>query len=73
MPAGVTWGAYLRFSCAAMLSMMAGAQLVHMYYRPLQDMAGLVEKEKQRLLAENAAPHSSPVNKNINGISVNGS
>jgi len=34
-PAYLTLGAKLRFSLAAVLSMMAGAQLVHAIYRPL--------------------------------------
>ena len=35
MPAGVSWGTYLRFATVAMLTMMAGSQTVHMIYRPL--------------------------------------
>ena len=35
MPAGVTWGVYIRFSAAAFLSMMAGSQLVHTIFQPL--------------------------------------
>lgn len=52
MPAGVGWGRYLRFSVAAYLAMMAGAQVVHMYYNPLEDMEELITKHKERLLLE---------------------
>lgn len=45
MPAGVSWGQYLRFSAAAFASMMVGAQCVHYYYKPLQDLDMYVEQE----------------------------
>ncbi|XP_051740235.1 protein brawnin [Ctenopharyngodon idella] len=34
MPAGVSWPRYLRMFAASVLSMFAGAQAVHLYYRP---------------------------------------
>ncbi|XP_016116694.1 ubiquinol-cytochrome-c reductase complex assembly factor 6 [Sinocyclocheilus grahami] len=34
MPAGVSWPRYLRMFTASVLSMFAGAQVVHQYYRP---------------------------------------
>lgn len=34
MPAGMTWPRYLRFLGASLLSMFAGAQVVHQYYLP---------------------------------------
>ncbi|XP_077066849.1 ubiquinol-cytochrome-c reductase complex assembly factor 6 [Siphateles boraxobius] len=34
MPAGVSWPRYLRMFAASVLSMFAGAQVVHQYYRP---------------------------------------
>lgn len=34
MPAGISWPRYLRMLTASMLSMFAGAQVVHQYYRP---------------------------------------
>ena len=34
---------------AAMLSMFAGAQLVHIYYRPLDDLDVYLEREKSKL------------------------
>ncbi|XP_019866695.1 protein brawnin [Aethina tumida] len=45
MPAGVSWSRYLKFFCAAFLSMAAGSQAVHLYYRPLEDIDKYVEKE----------------------------
>lgn len=47
MPYGLTWPAFLRFAGAAMLSMFAGAQCVHQYYKPLSDLDVYVEEEKQ--------------------------
>ncbi|KAK7117592.1 hypothetical protein R3I94_022976 [Phoxinus phoxinus] len=34
MPAGVSWSRYIRMFAASVLSMFAGAQFVHQYYRP---------------------------------------
>lgn len=48
MPAGVPWGPYLRFFTAALLSAFAGAQTVHIYYKPLEDLDILVKEEMQR-------------------------
>ncbi|XP_075155283.1 ubiquinol-cytochrome c reductase complex assembly factor 6 sloth 2 [Haematobia irritans] len=47
MPAGVSWGQYLKFMSCAVLSMMAGSQLVHMYYKPLEDLDRYIDKELQ--------------------------
>lgn len=49
MPAGVTWGQYIAFSSAAMLSMLAGSQIVHQYYRPLRDLNEYINKELKSL------------------------
>ncbi|XP_065349894.1 ubiquinol-cytochrome c reductase complex assembly factor 6 [Cloeon dipterum] len=50
MPAGVPMGQYLRFSAAALLTMLAGSQTVHYLYRPLQDLDKLVQEEVERKL-----------------------
>ncbi|XP_075712772.1 ubiquinol-cytochrome c reductase complex assembly factor 6 [Rhinoderma darwinii] len=34
MPAGVTWPQYLKMMSATLVSMLAGAEVVHRYYRP---------------------------------------
>ncbi|XP_034983450.1 ubiquinol-cytochrome-c reductase complex assembly factor 6 [Zootoca vivipara] len=34
MPAGVPWPRYLKMFSASMLAMLAGAEVVHRYYRP---------------------------------------
>lgn len=47
MPYGVSWGKYLTFMSCAMLSMFAGSQVVHKYYRPLDDFNKYVEREIQ--------------------------
>lgn len=49
MPAGVSWGQYLKFMSCALLSMMAGSQLVHMYYKPLQDLDSYIDQEMKQL------------------------
>ncbi|XP_028031894.1 uncharacterized protein C12orf73 homolog [Bombyx mandarina] len=49
MPAGVTWGQYISFSIAAMLSMLAGSQVVHLYYKPLQDLNEYINRELKNL------------------------
>ncbi|XP_028141473.1 protein brawnin [Diabrotica virgifera virgifera] len=49
MPAGVSWGRYGMFTLAALLSMMAGSQAVHIYYKPLSDMNKYIEEEKSKL------------------------
>ncbi|XP_071453802.1 ubiquinol-cytochrome c reductase complex assembly factor 6 [Hetaerina americana] len=49
MPAGTTWPNYLKFFTAAMISMFAGSQVVHIYYKPLNDMDELVQKEMLNL------------------------
>ncbi|XP_012268841.2 protein brawnin [Athalia rosae] len=48
MPAGVSWPRYLSFFTAAMLSMFAGSQTVHYYYKPLDDLNDLIEQELKR-------------------------
>jgi len=49
MPAGVSWSEYLKFFACAMLSMMAGSQLVHTYYKPLDDLNAYIDKEMENL------------------------
>jgi len=49
MPAGVSWPQYIKFFVAAMVSMLLGAQAVHEYYRPLDDVSELVQQEVERL------------------------
>ncbi|XP_063783852.1 ubiquinol-cytochrome-c reductase complex assembly factor 6 isoform X2 [Pseudophryne corroboree] len=34
MPAGVSWPQYLKMLSGGLLSMFAGAEVVHRYYRP---------------------------------------
>jgi hypothetical protein len=49
MPAGVSWPQYLKFFVASMVSMLLGAQAVHVCYRPLDDLNELVQQEVERL------------------------
>lgn len=48
MPAGVSWPRYISFFTASMLTAFAGAQLVHMYYKPLDDLEELIQQEMRR-------------------------
>lgn len=48
MPAGVSWPRYISFFAASMLSAFAGAQLVHIYYRPLDDLDDIVREELEK-------------------------
>lgn len=48
MPAGVSWGRYLSFTAAATVSMFAGSQVVHTYYRPLDDLPQYVKTEIEK-------------------------
>jgi len=57
MPAGVSWPTYLKFATAAGLSMVAGAQTVHAFYKPLDDLEIVIKKiaedvEKQQVISE---------------------
>lgn len=47
MPAGVSWPTYLKFAIAAGLSMVAGAQTVHTFYRPLDDLEIFIQNFEQ--------------------------
>ncbi|GFR94783.1 hypothetical protein ElyMa_002676200 [Elysia marginata] len=68
MPAGTSWPRYLTAVSAMMLSMFAGAQTVHFFYNPLQDLDFRVESEKEKLLLvrkeEDKMSVSSPVHTN---------
>lgn len=66
MPAGVSWGRYLSFTGAAMVSMFLGSQVVHTYYRPLEDLPQYVKTEIEKKhvnvsVEEVLHPHSSVV------------
>ena len=58
MPAGVSWGEYLRFMTAALGSMFLGSQAVHLLYKPLQDMDQVLDQlraVKQKQLASESS------------------
>lgn len=52
MPAGVPWVVYIPFAAAALVSMFAGAQVVHVHYKPLSDLEELVKIEREQILKE---------------------
>jgi hypothetical protein len=52
LPPGVTLGQYLKFTIAALTTMFAGSQVVHIYYRPLQDLDKYIDKELKELPEE---------------------
>lgn len=59
MPAGVGWGEYLRTATVVLLTMAAGSQTVHYWYRPLDGLEHLV-KEKEQVLIEQRTRILSP-------------
>lgn len=61
MPAGVSWGQYIGFTVAALMSMGIGAQVVHRVYQPLSDLEEYVEKEFQRIREADSAKKSTPL------------
>jgi len=50
MPAGVSTFTYVRFATAALLSMAAGSQTVHLYYRPLEDIEEAIRETQEKVL-----------------------
>ncbi|CAB0033170.1 unnamed protein product [Trichogramma brassicae] len=48
MPAGLSWPRYISIFAASILTSFAGAQCVHMYYKPLDDLEQLVQQELER-------------------------
>ncbi|XP_044010605.1 protein brawnin [Aphidius gifuensis] len=50
MPAGMSTGQYLRFIMATTITMFSGSQLVHVFFKPLDDLNELVEIEFQKRL-----------------------
>jgi len=50
MPAGVSTFTYVRFATAALLSMAAGSQAVHLYYRPLEDIEEAIRETQEKVL-----------------------
>ena len=44
MPAGVSWPTHIKFATAAGLSMVAGAQTVHLFYKPLDDLEIVIKQ-----------------------------
>ncbi len=63
MPAGVSWGQYLKFTSAAMLSMFAGAQMIHIFYRPMDDFDKYVKEALEKEKAAAAALKKNPLKK----------
>jgi len=47
MPSGVSWKRYLKLFVPAALSMMAGAQTVHIFYRPLDDLEEWIKEGRR--------------------------
>ncbi|CAI9744248.1 Hypothetical predicted protein [Octopus vulgaris] len=69
MPAGVSWFSYLKHATVAMLFMMAGAQTVHLVYRPLDDLEDLVKAEKEKLQLKQPSSSNNINNNNNNNTS----
>ncbi|XP_017791788.1 PREDICTED: uncharacterized protein LOC108573821 [Habropoda laboriosa] len=52
MPYGLSWPRFICFSTAAFLAMATGSQMVHLIYRPLDDLDDLIEVAFQKRLSE---------------------
>ncbi len=61
MPAGVPLERYAKFTAAALLTMLAGAQLVHLTYRPLDELPELIEQTKKQKLADGSNAQKNDV------------
>ena len=59
MPAGVSWATYLKFTIAAGLSMVAGAQTVHTFYRPLDHLEEFIEDFEKKVVEAEQKTHKS--------------
>lgn len=52
MPYGISWGVYLRFVATAFVTTAAGAQAVHLVYRPLDDLEERISAKETELLEQ---------------------
>ena len=52
MPAGTTWTNYLTFGASALTAMFAGSQVVHMYYKPMDDLPNVLEQLRKERAEE---------------------
>lgn len=49
MSGSVPFRIYVKYSLMTLVSMMLGSQIVHNYYRPLDDLEDYVDKEIENL------------------------
>jgi len=59
MPAGVSWPTYLKFTIAAGLSMVAGAETVHRFYRPLEHLEEFIEDFEKKVVEAEQETHKN--------------
>lgn len=52
MPYGVSWTRFISFASVATMFAMAGAQTIHVIYKPLDDLEELIEEGVKKKLAE---------------------
>lgn len=45
MPAGVSWGKYVALIVVGIASGLAGSEVVHRYYKPLEDLEDFVQEK----------------------------
>jgi hypothetical protein len=48
MPVGISWTRYISFIVVSLFTTLAGGQVVHMYYKPLDDLEELIQQELER-------------------------
>lgn len=52
MPYGISWTRYICLVTSAFFATAAGSQVVHLIYRPLDDLDDLIEEAFQKKLLE---------------------
>ncbi|KAK9309736.1 hypothetical protein QLX08_000726 [Tetragonisca angustula] len=52
MPYGISWFRYISFLTLSFISTACGSQVVHLIYRPLDDLDDLIEEAFQNRLSE---------------------
>lgn len=62
MPYGISWTRYICLITSAFFATAAGSQVVHLIYRPLDDLDDLIEEAFQKKLSEQKNHNDTLVN-----------
>ncbi|KAK9309735.1 hypothetical protein QLX08_000726 [Tetragonisca angustula] len=72
MPYGISWFRYISFLTLSFISTACGSQVVHLIYRPLDDLDDLIEEAFQNRLSELQNQNDSSFNLGQGDKSVRG-